>query len=245
MVSLIKRILSRNDGFVVFSYFCLVLGIFLLVTAFQQPRIKVPTQVAKEFRPYVYNFLKASQGYNLPEKFNERLENLTIKFGNVKKLKDTFVGYCELITTTVMVDKEAWDRYQEGSRQSLIDHELGHCLLERHHRHAVEITEHQEKLPISIMYPNVLPHNFYKTNKKVLYDELFSPDKYDRLWTVKQIFQNKFSELSKYFSTEEEILMHIDNELNGDRLIAESQKNTEIVFEPMEITVSPKKRVEK
>lgn len=241
----IKTVFSI-DGLLIGSFILsmsLAVGLFVMTL---QSKVKVPTQTQTEFKKYVRSFLIASKNYTLPIEFEDRVNMLSVKFGNPKRISPNFVGYCDIATVSVIVDKAAWDNYEEGTRQSLIDHELGHCLLERNHRHAFE-TDGTNKSPISIMFPSVLPHKYYVNNRKALLDELFSYSRYNKLVTTRQLIQVNYETLRSQFETEEEYIAHVDNHVNGDKEVAIEQKAAQVVFnesEAINITVPSKKTVE-
>jgi hypothetical protein len=223
-----------------YTYFALALTglITLSVYQVQKKSIPVPEGVAADFRPYVRNFLAESQKYTLPVEFNDRLNHLTIKYGYPSRLNDEhdFVGWCELNTTTIIVEKETWSTYAEGSRQSLIDHELGHCLLERHHRPFLAPGNN----PVSIMFPNVMPSDYYAKNKDRLYPELFDYNRANKIRLEQQVFQMTWinPEIQKKFVTVPEYLRFIESEMNQDpyQPWTKPSKAQVVQFDPMVIT---------
>jgi hypothetical protein len=187
----------------------------LSIYQIQKDYVSVPDGVQDEFRPYVRNFLRESRKHVLPIEFEERVQHLTIKFGFPSRLNDEhdFVGWCELNTTTIIVEKDTWNTYKEGSRQSLIDHELGHCLLERNHRPYLAEGNH----PVSIMYPKVLPSDYYDKHKGRLYSELFEYNRSNKIRLEVQVLNMTWNEeMQARFVSIPEFLRFIESEINGD-----------------------------
>jgi len=85
--------------------------------------------VNREFQPYVQSFLELSQG-----KLNEGdLWGLSINFKDFDD-EDTTVGYCNLFTRSIYIDIDWWNKNPSIlAREELVFHELGHCILHRHH----------------------------------------------------------------------------------------------------------------
>ena len=75
----------------------------------------------------------------------------SVRFGN---LTGKTVGICQYGNglRSVTIDQTFWSRSSALSREQLIDHELGHCVLGRGHN----ISTDPGGRPLSIMYPVVL-----------------------------------------------------------------------------------------
>lgn len=232
-----------------YCYFTLsILGLFgLSVYQIKKDYVSVPSGVQPEFHKYVRNFIKESRKYSLPKEFNERMEHLTVKFGFPSRLNDEhdFVGWCELNTTTIIIEKDTWNTYAEGSRQNLIDHELGHCILERNHRPYLAEGKH----PISVMFPQVLPSKYYDENKDRLYPELF--DSKHANWIRDEITllnQTWNEEKLAFFKSVPEYLRFIESEMYRDQYQPWPEKKKEapkqvIQFDTAEVIIAnPKKR---
>lgn len=80
------------------------------------------------------------------------------------------VGLCDVSTGVVHVSPEYWARASGPSREFVVYHELGHCLLHRVHTLALG----PGGLPRSIMYPDTLGDTDYLTRRQALLDELFA-----------------------------------------------------------------------
>lgn len=189
------------------------------------PKYKITPHVGQSFVPYLKDFLDdAYSRSKLPLEFNARLDALTIKFGNTKKIKENFAGYCDLHTTTVIVDYNDWNRYTPIEKQILIDHELGHCLLERNHRHVHYEFPNKAIQPFSIMYPNIMNAVIYAKNKKGYRDELFDPKRFDNYWYANSLMQENYATLSKKFKDKESLYMYVNNFVNNDLEILGEKK---------------------
>lgn len=223
-------------------YFSLsLIGIMVLsVQKIQREYVSIPDGIQSEFRPYVRNFFKESRKHSLPPEFEDRATHLTVKFGYPSRLNDEhdFVGWCELNTTTIIIEKETWNTYAEGSRQSLIDHELGHCLLERQHRPFLA----EGNNPVSIMFPKVLPSEYYEKNKGRLYPELFDYARANKVRLEAQILNTTWNEeMADKFVSVPEYLRFIESEMNNDVYQpweASLQKPQVIQFDTVDVIIA-------
>jgi hypothetical protein len=129
----------------------------------RKPVLQVPSQ----FAPYVQKFEQASttQGPTV------QVTDLIVKFGAMENQYER--GICELDgdnTPTILVNEDAWDDMSEDERESLIFHELGHCVLKRKHR----ADQMGPGIPASLMNPYTIPGWTYEQYKKYYIEELFS-----------------------------------------------------------------------
>lgn len=137
--------------------------------------IPISSKIQSEFSPFVRDFIKDARTRKLPAGFFLRLDNLSIEFGNpnennISKESAPFVAYCEINTTKITVDVIYWKASDFNERQSMIDHELGHCLLGRYHLPG----EDNGDSPRSLMYSKIVPSFLYRRNKLELRNELFN-----------------------------------------------------------------------
>lgn len=249
---IMKRLIHQILDFLycdkaLYTYFAgSLMGILVLSTLQLKEKyyIELPEGVTTEFSPYVRNFLKESKKYDLPKEFEERLTHLTVKYGFPSRLNDDhdFVGWCDLNTTTIIIEKDTWNTYGEGSKQNLIDHELGHCLLERHHRPFLA----EGNNPVSIMFPKVMPSDYYTKNKDKLYPELFEAHRVNKIREEMQVFNLTWNVVTQsQFKTPQEFLRFIESEMNKDPYQPWNQKPSPQVVQfdtPLEITApTPKK----
>lgn len=201
-----------------------------------QPKYSFTQHIGNDFYVHMEDFLDYAYTKKLPKEFNQRLNNLTVKYGNPKKIREHFAGYCDTNTTTIIVDYSIWKNYGFFQRQAFIDHELGHCLLERNHRHVGEGTS-DNFYPYSIMYPIVLTDSYYAQNKDFLRKELFEEKRFDKLIPAQEMGQEHYEKNIKKFASQDEYWVYINNVINED-----IPKAVEIVdMEPITITAEPKK----
>lgn len=195
-------------------------------------------QVQPEFYESLNDFLIEAEKNKVPKEFQSRLSNLTIKFGDPRIVSPHFIGYCDMFTRTVIVLKEAWDIADKDSKQVLIDHELGHCLLERNHRHIVTNNEDKTYSPHSIMFPNVLPGFYYIRNKTALRRELFEESRHNNYFVTIQMYKEKQADYAGLFKNDATYSQYIENLVNRD---LSDEKVAQLQLEPLEITAKPKK----
>lgn len=102
--------------------------------------IPVNRNIDPEFVPLFLTFL-ASAAQHAMNISRELSDNLTIKFETLPYSDGSFgtiVGYCSFPTGSpiVQVDRKFWGEVDAYTRESLVFHELGHCLLLRQHTSA-------------------------------------------------------------------------------------------------------------
>lgn len=104
--------------------------------------------------------------------------SLVIGFG---ALDEQEAGRCEwnfLKGRHVLIDETKWDKMSEGTREALVLHELGHCLLHRSHVEGLADpgatgNDDMVSVPKSLMNPNCVPGDIYLKFKSYYLDELF------------------------------------------------------------------------
>lgn len=78
-------------------------------------------------------------------------------------------------TPLIMVSRTVWDTSDDLTREAVIWHELGHCVLNREHVTDLKPDGH----PVSLMYPTsetVRDENYYLLHKSEYIKELFKKD---------------------------------------------------------------------
>jgi hypothetical protein len=162
----------------------LTAGLLALILSCEQNNPQPTTyRIDEELLPYLETFLAEANSRGLEF---ER-ENLIIEFGTAA---EEVCGQCLISKNggqrkiTIVQNSVCWEYRPAQTREALVFHELGHCLLERNHR--------EDKLPngaqASIMYSgNDGPYNpcvyvigndtsCNKTGRRSYYiDELFNP----------------------------------------------------------------------
>lgn len=197
----------------------------------EKPKFYISQHIEEDFHPYVEDFLKDAVEYQLPKVVEERYFNLTIKYG-IMPVSETkkIAGWCERQTRTIIIDRKFWNSFCINKRQALIDHELGHCLLDKPHRNAKTETE-KGIAPYSIMFPDVVDGEFYANNKEYLRNELLGNrktlNKFDETYALAET--HRF--LIPLFKDVNEFLTFIENYMNDDiseeeaKLIADKDDN--------------------
>lgn len=126
--------------------------------------------VDSQFKPYVRSFVQEAN----KRRVHVDVSQTTIIFGKTKENNDdNAVGTCSYMTSKplITIDEEHWYAVDPSTREELIYHELGHCVLGRDHCEAVDKAE-----PYSIMEPKLIG-SYYGNNREAMIDELFKPDK--------------------------------------------------------------------
>lgn len=193
------------------------------------PAIQLPATIDKTFVPYITDFVIASRKITpANNQVNVNLQLLTFKFGFPKTIDHDFAAVCKIDSLTVEVDQKEWNKLSQGQKQNLVDHELGHCLLGRTHRHGYTAINNVI-YPKSIMYPYVFSGTQYEEEKEELRAELFDPKFFATIFTRVQADYNlRHNSPATYKgATKEErkeIEKILDTYVNGDKTLEESEE---------------------
>lgn len=116
------------------------------------------------FEPYVKGFIMESE---VRSAGNIDVSGLSIVFiDNVNQFATgydlTTVGQCDYGMNTIRVLKPYWDGAADDTKENLIFHEMGHCVLKLEHTSCP-----------NIMCPSMLDPAYYELNRTHLLDDLF------------------------------------------------------------------------
>ncbi len=168
---------------VVWRSFLSLLLLFSLVSCGRG--LKAPVADRGEFDTYFQRFEKYSTDFGRATAGDD---TLTITFS---KLAEEEAGRCQwnfFSGRHVFIDPLAWKFMDDGTREALILHELGHCLLRRDHVEGMahialqsnnssdsgnEKVENEFLGPKSLMNPSALPSSTYFRNQPYYLKELF------------------------------------------------------------------------
>jgi hypothetical protein len=97
------------------------------------PQVNIPA----DFQPQVTAFIQASQSVAEPNDPPLVITDLIIQYSNgVNVLTQSEDGECDLNpnqTPMIKIDQESWSIMDDIGKETLMFHELGHCLLFRKH----------------------------------------------------------------------------------------------------------------
>jgi len=139
----------------------------------------VGTKNLKIFEPYrkIFELYAQTRGVYVDlSGVNIAFEDITCP--NKSKEKFCIVGLCHTDPSDedlhdITIDRRTWKYNSYLSREQLMMHELGHCVLGREHTDAVNA---KDKRPASIMTPDMISDEIYKKFQKDYIDELFNTD---------------------------------------------------------------------
>jgi hypothetical protein len=138
-----------------------------------------PTLDHGEFETYFQRFEIAAKHYG---RNIENSKDVRIEYGEVDTAD--VVGQCQtniLTGSRIVLVKSTWQGLSDASRESLIFHEFGHCILSRDHvpddlkvgdPGAPETVG--SNTPRSLMHPSFVPGSIYSALKDYYQKELFS-----------------------------------------------------------------------
>ena len=127
---------------------------------------RAPEKDLGEFAPYVSSFEQKSQEVGAPI----QVTDLKMRFGDLQAAQED--GVCEIKegeTPTITIDQTAWSVMDETTREAVVFHELGHCVLKRVHDNTLD----KVGMPVSLMYPTQMDSSIYSLNQVQYNRELF------------------------------------------------------------------------
>lgn len=119
------------------------------------------------FMGYLARFEAVSVGVGRPVQVQE----LVMKFGPLSNPHERAI--CTVVEDeppTVIVNQNTWGSLDDGERESLVFHELGHCILRRKH---ITQVDQSTGVPVSLMNPYALDSGTYENHKTHYHSELF------------------------------------------------------------------------
>lgn len=137
------------------------------------------------------NFTLASQDDDLAS-YVQRFEDvygieisdvISITFADLDSANTNHVGVCTVNDETtksdyIQIDPNTWATFDDSTKEEVIFHEIGHCILDRNHTTAVRDSVKYGRIPASIMFPSILDTNFYQRFHDYYRNELINNSVY-------------------------------------------------------------------
>lgn len=148
-----------------------------------KPSTKKPAPVVEDIYKVPVEFVRyVDKFYLLMGKAGLNNYRRPIQYMMDPAMKDAWAGTCTRSenSTVVRINPRFWWNNDFTARESLMFHELGHCILNRSHNDALD--DYYD--PLSIMHPNIIAdYDLYTGNYRPYIRELFrtSPDKFTTL----------------------------------------------------------------
>lgn len=145
----------------------LSLAILFAISSCAKQQEHQPVLDVGQFQTYVDKFQTESVTNGNPI----TVTDLIIHFGDMSTSSER--GYCEITegeTPVIVIDQTYWDSHDEGARQALIYHEMGHCVLYRKHRTQYDTNG----IPISLMNAYTIDGTTFDNNEPAYWNELFT-----------------------------------------------------------------------
>jgi hypothetical protein len=119
----------------------------------------------REFAPYAREF----QAQAKVRRVLASLDGVDISVSNA--IKAPILAVCYQTEKRIEVAKYFLDKNGDDTQtlESVLFHELGHCVLGRQH-----LNDSRDNLPMSLMNKNAVPGSLYWSNREYYLDELFS-----------------------------------------------------------------------
>lgn len=124
---------------------------------------------SKEFYGYLSLFLRE---YELRGGLRKSLPpELIMEFVDDIEMEERAVAYCELSIANKFIPRIAflrsyWNNSSNTTKELLMFHELGHCLLNYNH-----VTSNSN----DIMFPTIIDPTYYRENRDAVLDKFFDP----------------------------------------------------------------------
>lgn len=134
-----------------------------------------PANIGSQFQPYLTKFLNNGKSFNRTLSAN----HLTITFNSALSGSNT-LGQCSFnpqypsIGQRIEINPDFWNNVDTASREYVLFHELGHCLLLRDHDNNEVETEDGYFLQKSIMSTYFSTSEYYTNNYESYLHELFT-----------------------------------------------------------------------
>lgn len=147
-------------------FLVLFMGLVVLSACGKAPDQQV-LDVAPEFTSYVTRFQQSAAQVGSPL----AVTNLRIQFGQMENPQER--GLCDVSSLesvpTILIDKAGWSQMDDASREEVLFHELGHCVLRRKHNAGLT-----KGLPVSMMNPYTIGDGVYLSQHDYYLRELFA-----------------------------------------------------------------------
>ena len=125
-----------------------------------------------EFEPYVTRFISLSQKTNRPM----NSANVGIQFDD--NMDSQTLGICSYGSMEIRINSKLWKKLSPSSKEMLIFHELGHCILKRDHiEKSVRSSDAGDTIQISIMASRDFRSIIYERNYEIYISELFNGER--------------------------------------------------------------------
>ncbi len=162
--------------------FIIFLSITLLAGLFISSCGKDSRDIDPVFQPYVDMFFEEAQLRGLDMK--EEDYSFSVNFGEA-----VAGGVCYYLGNRIEINEFAWSVYPELSKQFLIFHELGHCLLDRRHDNQVLYNGECKSL-MKGTEENECRRNIFNNGvwREYYLDELFDEDTPLPSWYTSELF---------------------------------------------------------
>lgn len=140
----------------------------MTVGCMQEP--KLIYSIDSEFAPHLEVFKAEAQQRGIPMNIN----NLVMRFTKAFDKSET-LAQCQYGTTpTILVGLDFWNYSDPKTREQVIFHELGHCILGRGHLDDSVNLGGYNIIPKSIMSTLLFSTTYYDHNRTYYIDELFA-----------------------------------------------------------------------
>lgn len=123
------------------------------------------------FSRYIDKFIQLAHNYGNPAQDG----NISVSFGDTSSHGANVIGYCQIQsdgTRFVIIKQNFWNAQDTLTNESLLFHELGHCILNRAHQ--PNFRPEKNLWPVSLMNPYIVRSAIYGQDQAYYQQELFT-----------------------------------------------------------------------
>jgi predicted SprT family Zn-dependent metalloprotease len=169
MVKHTFRFFGSVSLYIKVSPFYILLPLLFLSMACSKEEVSREVIVPEEVQPYIDRFIaEAAQRDHFIELTNFGLD-ITFEQG----LEDSLAAFCN--NGRIIINQKFWDTRSDITREAMIFHELGHCILHREHHNAILANDEWSSLmrgdPVPVGRSTSI--NFNGIRRQYYIDELF------------------------------------------------------------------------
>lgn len=129
----------------------------------------------------------------LKQKQLDRLNTITIRLAKIDEIPDFYKALCNDEKNEVLVNEQVFLNDSEFGRQEIIDHELGHCILNRsHYNLSIMYGDGREK-PTEIMHHTGFAYESFEQMKEMR-KNLFNASFYGTYDEVNKLYKQTMME---------------------------------------------------
>lgn len=168
--------------------------IFILMLAFINMNLYADSNV--DLGKYYTSFKNAAlDSKTLNNDQIKKMNNISIVFAQIDEIPDSMKALCVSAENKILINKQAFIDESELGRQEAIDHEMGHCVLDRSHYNQSTLYGDGREVPTNIMHHSCFAYKSLNEMKEMR-NALFRPEFYGTAQEVDKLYKNVMNEVA-------------------------------------------------